>query len=111
MRLCQTAVIKRCIMIAIILISIMIFALWLCMGFPTKIYPEYKLSWSQKLFAILIYPKWLFTPPELRKDWHLVLKGAEKHKCNFTLPMKYKGVDFLKCEHLGCNMCEPLDEF
>lgn len=72
---------------------------------------KYNLTFWQKFTLPLIYLMWYFhADRENRKSWHLVKKGMEKHKCNFIVPYKCKGFDFLQCDHEGCNTCIPVDD-
>jgi hypothetical protein len=44
------------------------------------------------------------------KKWDKERKVPE-HKCNFTIPYKQSGISFKHCDHKGCNMIEPTDNF
>lgn len=72
--------------------------------------PQYNLTFWQKLNLIPLRIMWLMYAGDDRKSWHLVKKGMEKHKCEFTIPHYESGYKFLKCNHEGCNVCNPVEE-
>lgn len=70
---------------------------------------KYNLTFWQRLELIPIFYFWILADPKDRQSWHLVKKGMEKHKCNFVVPYTQSGYKFLKCDHPGCNTCDPID--
>lgn len=73
----------------------------------------------QRIQLPFLWVYWYLTLSENKKPWHLVLKGMEKHECGFTVFKTVYHKDstgsyqrpyyFMKCEHEGCNMCEPIE--
>jgi hypothetical protein len=70
---------------------------------------KYNLTIGQRLLLPIIWLVWIGRPIEVRKTWHNVKKGMEKHMHNFVIPEMYKGYLFMNCDHEGCNMCKPVD--
>lgn len=70
---------------------------------------KYNLSIWQWIFEVpVLWALWSITVRENRKDtFHEVLKGIERHKCNFIIPHRECGMDWLKCDHEGCNTVIP----
>lgn len=68
---------------------------------------KYNLTFWQRLSLPFIWLLWAGADNEKRKDWHLVKKGMEKHTCQFITPIFYRGYQFYKCEHPGCDTCNP----
>ncbi len=68
---------------------------------------KYNLTFWQRLELIPMWFIWIQTDPSKRRSWHLIKKGMEKHEHKYTMSLYYKGYKFGKCEHEGCNTCEP----
>ena len=79
------------------------------------LYMKYNLTIWQRLELIPVWFMWATTDKDKRVSWHKLKKGSEKHEHKFTVPHTeyYKGTGtayhFMKCEHEGCNLCEPID--
>lgn len=70
---------------------------------------KYNLTFWQRAGLPLLYIHWLMVPKNKRKSWHLVKKGMEPHKHNFTIPRKINGYVFYQCDHEGCTLLTDLD--
>lgn len=70
---------------------------------------KYNLTIWQKLELPLLWLWWSAAPEGTKKSWHEVKKGMEKHEHKFTIPIKEYGYNFLRCEHEGCRVCDPID--
>jgi hypothetical protein len=74
---------------------------------------KYKLTFWQRLELIPVWFMWITTDKNKRKSWHALKKGSEKHEHKFTVmhTEHYNGkhYHFMKCNHEGCNFCEPID--
>jgi hypothetical protein len=64
-----------------------------------------EITFWQRCFEVpILWVLWRFhASPEKRMPWYLVLKGIEKHTCNFTKPHFEQGWHWLMCDHEGCN--------
>jgi hypothetical protein len=74
-----------------------------------KLEVKYILTFWQKIQLIPLKLIWFFYDPQERKNWHEVKKAMEKHEHKFTKLVKYREYNFLKCEHEGCTLCNPID--
>lgn len=68
----------------------------------------YNLTIWQKLGLPLLWLHWATLKPELRKSWHEVKKGIEKHKHRYTKLVYDEDImEYLyQCEHEGCTCCD-----
>lgn len=67
---------------------------------------KYSLTKGQRFWLPLTWIMWFLTDRNLRKSWHLVKKGMEKHEHKFTIPVVHSGYTFFQCEHEGCTLCD-----
>lgn len=72
---------------------------------------KYNLTILQRLQLIPIKFVWWLTDPKVRKTWHLVKKGMEKHPHRYTVVMYRNGHKIMACEHEGCPMFQFDQEF
>lgn len=70
---------------------------------------KYNHTLSQKLERPFLWLFWKFSTIPKKKSWHEVMKGMEKHTCNFTIPFTEQGYKFLRCNHEGCYIADPVD--
>jgi hypothetical protein len=69
---------------------------------------KYKLTLLQKIELPILWIYWKLSVIEDKRSWHEVKKGMEKHTHKFTIPMIYQGYKFMKCEHEGCTVVDPV---
>jgi hypothetical protein len=70
---------------------------------------KYNHTLWQKITLPFLWVYWKLSVSDSKKTWHLVKKGIEHHRCNFTVSYKYGGETFMMCEHEGCQNCETID--
>jgi hypothetical protein len=71
--------------------------------------PTYNLTKWQRFGLFFLKPYWWLSTSPNKKSWHLVKRGLEKHEHKFTQQKIMSGYRFMKCEHEGCNLFEPID--
>lgn len=70
---------------------------------------KYNLTFSQRLLLIPVWFVWVQLPDKDRKTWHEVKKGMETHEHKYSILTIEEGRKYLKCNHEGCNLCEPVN--
>ena len=64
---------------------------------------KYNLTLLQWLQLPFFYLHWINTPKQIRKSWHMLLKGMEKHEHICSIQEYSKGYTYKVCEHEGCG--------
>jgi len=72
---------------------------------------QYNLTFWQRLFLIPLKVYWYLSVNDDKKTWHEVKKGMEHHTHKYTIPKRIQGFRVLACEHEGCNMVDPVEDF
>jgi hypothetical protein len=68
--------------------------------------PKYNLTFLQKIELFFLWFYWKITISDVKKSWHEVKKGMEKHTCNYTKSDKIRGYIVYVCDHEGCYKCD-----